>query len=96
MEGEKKIASHSYIFLEGDSFRCSCGSETGAVHTLVYTDGSVKEECNNCFLFDKDVEAAGILDNPESFVPQDEKKSKKKKEESDPQPFGNISNYYTF
>ena len=73
----KKVTSHKYIYLDGGIFGCSCGKEEGTKHMLVFSDGSVKEECSSCFLFDNDAKAAGLLDDPECFVPKKEVRGKK-------------------
>jgi hypothetical protein len=87
MSEKKKVIKHEFIYLDGDTFGCFCGKTDGSKHVLTFSDGSIREECSSCFLFDEDAKAAGLLDSPESFVP---------KKKSSPKPFGYVLEYDVF
>lgn len=93
---EKQLVMHKKLFLGGNVFSCGCGSHLGTKHVLVFSDGSVTEECDSCFLNDVDAINNGLLDDPASFVIDAQKKSTKHKNSSDFKFFGYVFDYNSF
>ncbi len=92
---EKTIVSHKNVFLKGDVFICNCGAERGSKHIIKFSDGSIRNECDTCFMNDVDVIRAGLLDDERVFIMTGTGKVKKK-DKSDSQLLSYIPNYYSF
>ena len=76
-------AQHEYLFLWVETFTCPICGSTGCVkHSMTFSDGTKKEECNDCFIFDREAKAAGFVDLPDAFVLKKVKTKKTVKEDA--------------
>ena len=89
---KRTILWHHNVYLEDGDFRCGCGSEFSNKHVLKFSDGTQREECDTCFIFDHDAINAGLLDNPNSYIAKTYKNKEKKRDDEDSL-FGLVSNY---